>query len=128
MFGPVLVAINRGPGPVSVVIFATNDTATHMDCAAHRFCFFRADFPHHPRPAPWILEGINQGLDHLGAVFRASVREERILDGAAKGQALDALRGPISRNFPATHSPDLFGIAFEESIEQPFAELVANPV
>src|SRR5437773_802149 len=123
VFGPVLVAINCRPGSVSVVVFATNHTATHVDGAAQRPGFLRASFPHHSRSAPRVFEGIDQSLDHFGAVFRTALREEGVLDGAAEGQTFDALRGPISRNFPATHSPNLFGIAFEEGVEEAFAEL-----
>src|SRR5438874_9937586 len=128
MFGPVLVAINYRPSPVSVVIFATDHTATHVDGATHCFGFLRAGLPHHSWPAPRVLERIDEGLNDLGAIFRTASREEGVLDRTAKGQAFDALRGPIRRNFPAAHSPNLFGIAFEESVEEAFAELVANPV
>ena len=128
VFDPVLVAINCRPGPVSVVVFATDHTAAHLDGAAHRFSFLCAGFPHHSRSPPRVFERIDQGLYHLGAIFRTTVREEGVLDGAAEGQPLDPLRGPISRNFPATHSPNLFGIAFEEGVEEAFAELVADPV
>src|SRR5213594_2747663 len=47
-------------------------TATHVDSAASRFGFLRAGLPHHSRSAPRIFEGINQGLNHLRAVFRTA--------------------------------------------------------
>ena len=64
----------------------------------------------------------------LSLSFGCALREERVPDGAAERQTLDALRGPIRGDLLAAHPPDLFGVGLEEDVEEAFAELVADPV
>src|SRR5207237_9877811 len=40
----------------------------------------------------------------------------------------DALSGPIGGNFLAAHPPNFFSVTFEECVEEPFPELIADPV
>src|SRR5207244_8667214 len=89
--------------------------------------FFRARFPHHPRAFARIPERIDQRLDNVGAVaVRRTLRQERVLDRAAKGKTADALCGPIGRNFFAAHPPHFFGVALKENVEETFAEFIAD--
>ena len=38
------------------------------------------------------------------------------------------MRRPVGRDFLATHSPDLFGVALEENPEEPAPKLIADPI
>ena len=56
------------------------------------------------------------------------MRQDCVLDGAAEGEAFDALCRPISGDFFAAHAPDFFGVTLKEDIEEAFAKLVADPI
>ena len=87
-------------------------------------------FPHLARSQFWITEALDQGLgpDPAGLHVRYPLRFHRAAYGAAQGQALDALRGPVGRNFTALHAPDFLGVGLEKDAEQPVPELVGDPI
>ncbi len=47
---------------------------------------------------------------------------------AGHRQPLDPLGSPFSRNLPAGHPPDLFGVILEEGSIEPAAEAVAEKI
>src|SRR5215472_2891110 len=101
---------------------------THLDFAAVHLHFGGGRLPHHARTSARVTEGIDQRLNNFGpvAVFGA-LRKERVLDRAPERETANALRGPICRNLFAAHSPNFFGVALEENVEEAFAELIADP-
>ena len=101
--------------------------AAHLELAAQRLHLFRARLPHHAGTSPRIAKGIDERLDYVRAVSVVTLRNQRILDGAAERKSFDALRRPVGRDFLAAHAPNFFGVTLEECVEEPFAELIAYP-
>ena len=87
--------------------------------------------PHHSRPKPGIAECFEQGLGFhpiIGCLVKAKRTLQPVDHRAAEAQSLDALCCPVCRHFVAGHTPDLFGIGFEEDREKFVAKLVDCPI
>src|SRR5262245_21462718 len=117
-------------GPVArrFIVGATRYPAAHLKLTAQHLDFFGARFPHHSGTFPWIAEGIDQQFNYLRSISVVVLRNQGILDGTAQRKSFDPLRSPIGGDFLATHSPNLFGVTFEECVEQAFAKLIAYPL
>ncbi len=116
------------PAAGNFVVRTASYFVAHLELAAHRLHLFSTRFPHHAGTSPRIAEGIDECLDYFRPIPIIALRKERVLDRAAERKSFDALRGPVGRDFFAAHSPNFFGITFEECFEEPFAKLIAYPL
>ena len=116
------------PSAGGVVVGTAGDLTARFDRTTHRLRLFGTRFPHHAWTSAGITEGIDQRLDHFRSIAIVALRQQCVLDRAAKRKPFNALRGPVCGNFPAAHAPNLLGIALEESVEEPSAELIAHPL
>src|SRR4029453_16130 len=115
------------PGVGSFMVRTGRYFAAHLQFAPHGLHLFGARFPHHAWTSPRVTERIDERLDYLASISIVALRKNRVLDRAAERKSLNALRCPVCGDFFAAHSPNLFGIAFEECVEESSAELVADP-
>ena len=116
------------PTAGGIVVTAACNLTACFDLTTHRLRLFSTRFPHHAWTSAGITEGIDQRLDHFRSIAIVALRQQCVLDRAAKRKPFNALRGPVCGNFPAAHAPDLLGVALEESVEESSAELVAYPL
>ena len=121
------------PQPAGRVIGEPPHVAAHQHPPAARHDLARRRLPHHAGALARILEALDQRLHHrsagrIGTAARLQRARQRVHDGDAQIEALDALRRPVGGNLVARHAPHLFGVGLEEHAEQPLAELVAHPV
>src|SRR6266566_461935 len=121
------ICILDRPTPRYLVTGAPSHFTAHLDLATLRLHLFGTGFPHHAWAPPRIAKGIDERLNYFRSIPIIALRKERVLDRAAERQSFDALRGPVSRDFFAVHSPNFFGVTFEKRFEEPFAELIAHP-
>ena len=125
-FALFILVLDR-PTAARFIVRTAGHPAAHLERAAQRLHLFSARLPHHAGASPRIAEGIDEGFDYVCAVSVVTLRNQRILDGAAERKSFDALRGPVGGNFLAAHAPNFFRVTLEECVEEPFAELIAYP-
>src|SRR5262245_27168031 len=87
--------------------------------------------PNHAGALARVAEGVDERLDDLALVLPGRgglLLEQGVPHGPPQRQPLDALGGPVGGDLPAAHPPDLLRVGLEEDVEQPLAELFADPV
>src|SRR5437773_2213542 len=128
MQNTLAIFVFERPAAGNFVVRTASYFAAHLEFAAHRLHLFSTRLPHHAGTSPRIAERIDERLDYFRSIPIIALRKERVLDRAAKRKSFNALYGPVGRDFFADHSPSLFGITFEECVEEPSAELIAHPL
>ena len=123
-----LILVFNRPTVGRFIVRTASYSAAHLQFAAQRLHFFRAGFPHHARAAPGITERIDQRLNNFATVAVVTLRNQSVLDRAPERKSPDPLRRPVGGDFLAAHTPDFFGVALEECVEEAFAELITNPL
>src|SRR6266516_4787681 len=102
------------PTARNLVVGTANHFTARLELATHRLHLFSTRFPHHAGTSPRITERIDERLNYFRAIAVVSLWRECVLDRATQRKSSYALRGPVRGNFPAAHTPNLFGEALEE--------------
>ena len=87
-----------------------DDTCRHEHLTATGDHEVAASLPHH---AGAVL-GVLKLLDETRDLLLVPLGEERVLDGVAERESLDALGCPVRRHLVHRHAPDLLGVGLEE--------------
>ncbi len=120
LFTPVVPdndAVDAAPGPID-----PNHLGLHQDSPGTALDLALDRIPHHPGPVAGVIELFDERLDGCLRL------QEHAQESGSQGQILDALGGPLRFQLGAGDTPDLFGVGFEEGLEQPFPEAVRHPL
>jgi hypothetical protein len=82
----------------------------NFELATQRFRLFSACLPHHAGTSPRIAKELIKVLNYVRAVSVVTLRNQRILDGAAKRKSLNALRSPVGGEFLLQLMPQTFSV------------------